>query len=397
MNIALKSLTFLIPSVGIVGGLSLAPMISVFMVFFLLAVKSYSTLLNNEENEFQVPRLLGYVFFIWCGISILWSEEPRGNLILISKLFILFTLCSAICCSNLSLKTISDIRKIIVKPLLWGMLAAVIIFIIEYFTNGSITLAFRSIFQSTKDHLFGLHMLDRGCAFLSLMSWIAIGWLIQNNKKPAAFLIYCIILYLLAISDSLASFVSFILGGIAFLLVLLSRKFIWFIMVCMLMTSALLPVAFYKMNPHEVSRQFEQLPLSAKHRLFIWHFVAEKIYLKPVLGYGFNSSKDIATDKDITLYNHNEFFPLPLHPHNNIMQVLLETGIIGLILFTAFSCSILTKIAKRYHEAAASTACFVSYFSIGMISFAVWQTWWVASGLFAALMVTILFNKIKTT
>lgn len=302
-------------------------------------------------------------------------------------------LCSAICCSKMSPKAITELRKIIIKPLLYGMIMAVALFCIEYFTDGLITLAFRSIFQSSKDHVFGLYMLDRGCAFLSLMSWVAIGWFIQKDRRFLALAIYCITLCLLAVSDSLASFVSFILGAVAFMLVLLSRKFIWFIMISMLATAVLMPIAFRTMDPLEISKECDQLPLSAKHRLFIWHFAAEKMYQQPLLGLGFNTSRGVAADDDVILYDKHQLALLPLHPHNNIIQVLLETGIVGLALFMTLMCSILAKIAKHYKNAEAPIACFVSYFSIGMISFALWQTWWVASGLFVVLIMTMLLDK----
>ena len=393
MNIALRSLTFLIPSVGIVGGLSLAPMIGLFLIFFLLALKSYSVIQTTQGRQFHLPRLAGYLFLLWCGVSILWSAQPAGSLILLSKLLILFMLCSSICCSEVSSKTIIELRNIIAPPLLYGMIAAIALFFIEYFTNGFITLTFRSAFQSAKEHSFGLHMLDRGCTFLSLISWVAIGWLLQNNKKFIALIIYCVTLYLLSISDSLSGFVSFILGSLAFIAILVSRKFIWLIMICMLATSVLLPITFNKMDPLEISEKFHQLPTSAKHRLFIWHFAAEKAYQSPMLGLGFNSSKSLGTDNDVIPYHNEQFSLLPLHPHNNILQVLLETGAIGLGLFMTMMCSLLAKISTEFKDAKAQAACFVSYFSVGMISFSLWQTWWVASGLFVVLMMTILLDR----
>ena len=67
------------------------------------------------------------------------------------------------------------------------------------------------------------------------------------------------------------------------------------------------------------------------HRLIIWSYVKKKILEKPIIGNGF-SSRNIANETLITERGTN-YQLIPLHPHNSILQIWLELGIIGLFLF----------------------------------------------------------------
>ena len=138
---------------------------------------------------------------------------------------------------------------------------------------------------------------------------------------------------------------------------------------------------------------------SAAHRLEIWSFVAERIGQHPVTGWGLDAARrlpggttpvvihrcDEAGRSDgIALSNQ----ALPLHPHNAVLQVWLELGGVGVAL--CFGPLILA-IRHAFRLAAWRTrpvqamiaATVAAAVSIGLISFGIWQEWFV-SGLFIA-------------
>ena len=136
---------------------------------------------------------------------------------------------------------------------------------------------------------------------------------------------------------------------------------------------------------------FEELglPRSAYHRLLIWQFASQKIAERPVLGWGFNTSRAIPGGKENLDVSEAA---LPLHPHNAALQWRLELGILGALLGAGLFV-VAAECARRYGRnriaQAAGTATVASAYCIAMLSFGAWQSWWL-SGLFVIAGITVL-------
>ena len=132
-----------------------------------------------------------------------------------------------------------------------------------------------------------------------------------------------------------------------------------------------------------------KLPRSTYHRLLIWQFAAAKIEERPILGWGFNGSRKIPGGKDNLDASEAA---LPLHPHNAAMQWRLELGLLGALfgagLFVTATVSARRR-AKGRIEQAGAVAAITSAFTIAMLSFGIWQSWWM-SGLFLVAGFTVL-------
>jgi O-antigen ligase len=141
------------------------------------------------------------------------------------------------------------------------------------------------------------------------------------------------------------------------------------------------------------------LPPSAVHRLVIWDFAAARIAEKPLAGWGLEASRampggraqpDAATlDRlNITTPAQREFLVLPhvevmpLHPHNGALQLWLELGGIGALIGAALMLA-LGFAASRSAAPAVGAGMLASAAVTGMLSFGLWQAWWVASLLLA--------------
>jgi len=146
------------------------------------------------------------------------------------------------------------------------------------------------------------------------------------------------------------------------------------------------------------------LPLSAVHRLVIWDFAAARIAEKPITGWGLEASRampggraqpDAATlDRlNITTPAQREFLVLPhvevmpLHPHNGALQLWLELGGIGALIGAALILA-LGFAAARSAAPAVGAGMLASAAVTGMLSFGLWQAWWVASLLLAMVAIT---------
>jgi O-antigen ligase len=148
------------------------------------------------------------------------------------------------------------------------------------------------------------------------------------------------------------------------------------------------------------------LPVSAAHRVLIWDFVTDRIAEKPVLGWGMEASRAIPggteTFDRATLDRFGLDSPaergsfaatsvqrLPLHTHNNALQVWLELGGIGALLAAALAVAAMlaagaTPIAPAALGAAVAAAV------TGQLSFGAWQPWWIAAMVMAAVAIRAL-------
>ncbi|MCC8417631.1 MAG: O-antigen ligase family protein [Rickettsia endosymbiont of Bryobia graminum] len=390
------TLIVLIPTLGLLSGFSIAITIPVFLLLILIALRNKIPInYSNIQKNLLANWKLEILFALWCFITISYSLNYLSSLFVYSLIGIV-TLIGFIVHSNIDKLSI-NIEKSRAYFLV-GMLFAICIFFIEYWSHGIISRTFRNIFQPNSTQ-FALYTIDRGCALISIFSWIVIAILLQQRKYLLTIIYLILITYLLFISDSLASFLAFILGGLVFLTSrlfmtkTLQSLFLKLFTIAILSSSILTPIILYQIDPHEASYHYaKSIPPSAKHRLYIWHSIAKQITEKPIFGRGFYSSKafSIEWNKDPSTavsYNNVSWSTFPLHPHNNIMQILFETGVIGFILFLSLVYKYLKQIGNiGLADASISSsilnyrsvgyACFINYYIIAMISWNIWQTWW---------------------
>lgn len=373
--------------IGLLAGLSLAGSIGILFILLLVNISfprsfALSFHLGNESISWLTPAVL---MLLWCVISCLWS--PDFYLSLKALIGLLFFVIATLRLLSLDQKFVEEFYNIFHKPLLYGLLVAIILFFFEYYSGGVISTTFKKVIQH-KNMPFELPWLDRGVVFISLLSWFVINNLLKQKQFMLALGIYISIIYILYLSDSLAGFVGFILASAAYIALHFTKMRLGPLMrLCFVLYIIAMPIMAYKQDPLEISNKYS-IPDSAKHRLFIWQFVAHKIADNPIIGYGFASSNHIATENDVVHYGQYQWCLLPLHPHNNVLQILLETGLVGFILFILIVDNILKWTIRNNNVLAA--ACFINYFFIGTISFGIWQSWWLGVG---ALMVFLMRRK----
>jgi len=105
---------------------------------------------------------------------------------------------------------------------------------------------------------------------------------------------------------------------------------------------------------------------------------------RPVIGYGMNSARTMSDKttriRDDIRGDYGE--RLPLHPHNFALQIWLELGAVGALLFTAafvFLFWHLTNLTVSKREAVIFVGQFVISGALLSSSFGIWQSWFLAS------------------
>lgn len=127
------------------------------------------------------------------------------------------------------------------------------------------------------------------------------------------------------------------------------------------------------------------LPITWVHRLFIWDYVSGRIEDAFMLGFGAQSSRAL-TDMKV-LVSESTLDVIPLHPHNVGLQVWLELGLVGALLFALLLYAIArsTRGGNRADMAVGAGA-MVAFAIISFASYGAWQNWWLACAWTAAAM-----------
>jgi len=131
------------------------------------------------------------------------------------------------------------------------------------------------------------------------------------------------------------------------------------------------------------------IQFSSYHRAKIWSFTADRIFQRPVFGWGIDASRRIPGGGAIVDINRDLEFPdrrydtqataMPLHPHNAALQVWLELGGVGALLL-ALLCGAIPVAVGRTGRPRASVAAGLAMYStayvLAMLSFSLWQSRW---------------------
>jgi len=134
------------------------------------------------------------------------------------------------------------------------------------------------------------------------------------------------------------------------------------------------------------------LPVSLidAHRQYIWRFSLDSALQAPYFGHGIDVSNYLP-GASVLIEKFNQTF-IPSHPHNWLLEILLETGAFGLASLLA-GLALLLRLWLRIGAvspvtSAAGVAVFVAFWSSSMLNFSIWAAWW--QGVFLVLSAIVL-------
>jgi exopolysaccharide production protein ExoQ len=128
-----------------------------------------------------------------------------------------------------------------------------------------------------------------------------------------------------------------------------------------------------------VTETSEGVKFSAWHRLMIWSFAGDRIAERPLRGWGLDASRAIPGG-DGPISQGRVW--LPLHPHNAAIQVWLELGVPGAVLFALIVAWLWFGLAEtnwpRLFTAAAG-ASLTTALVAAIGAYGIWQEWWIGA------------------
>ena len=374
----------LLPIVGVV-----APK-GIVVLLLLVAVLSVP-IQWRAHRRFPVPdlriALALALLVVWCAIASAWSEDGVRSLVLSLRVAVI--LAAGLVLFPIVAALDEAARKRVGQWLIAGFGLSLALVAVEIGLDYPMLRSFKSAEAGEEAVWF-----NRGAIALALIVWpvTALLWVRGLRWKALALPLALAIASLFL--ESAAATLGLVAGAATLLLALAHRK------AGLAITSAAIAVAFVAM-PFAAREmhghgwyQADWLAASAQHRIEIWIFSVQRIAESPVLGWGFDGSRHLQA-----LYpglSGTGRVLAALHPHSAPLQILLELGAVG----AAIALALLWLIAMRLDGATGRTRIFgqallVAALAIASVAHGMWQNWWLALVVSAALLLPLTASQDK--
>ena len=310
---------------------------------------------------------------LWGLASSVWAIEPRRSLLIALRLAGMFA-------AGLALIAAADeiaAPRRLVRWLVAGFVLSLGLAAVQLVTRGALSAPFttRGFAEPT------LNNIEDGLGML-LLPLCAV--LVLRGRRVAAALLAAVTVAMIFFLAGDAARIGFWLGVVAAVpLYFWRRPLVRLIAAGAVVLTLVAPLIFPPLAGIDpLAHAAHDYKFSAWHRLQIWSFVGNHIAERPLLGWGLDAARSIpGGDVPIPGGKPWQVF-LPLHPHNAPLQLWLELGVPGAVLFALLAAWVwlaLGAVGWPRLYTAAGGASLVTALIVGLGSYGVWQEWWVST------------------
>lgn len=391
-------------------------------LFMVTAVWGLVLFFLKERSLPVLPKFFTAFFamvVIWGGTSSLWSISPSNSLHLSLSLAVTFL--AGLVLVFLANRLRQEEQRFFENALIAGVVVGGVFMAIEINTPLKITSALRyAVYGVMIDVTYTYaNYYKIGATLISLMIWPAMVVLWKRKARIAALVLFSSALYIIFTSSSGSSILA-IMASMAVVVIAYAfqKRAVWIFGFLVFVNVSIMPLAsdlmlgadeIRKLNiripeSNLVTPKIYNIADSIYPRIFIWKSAATLIHETPLLGKGLDTSRSISSEKDKVFFTKNGFAadstrwegksePIPLHPHNTVLQVWLELGAFGAVMLLVLLLALIRRI-DGLGDPFIRAFCFGALFTpltIANVSYGVWQSWWQgALWLTAAFVVAIL-------
>jgi O-antigen ligase len=236
---------------------------------------------------------------------------------------------------------------------------------------------------------------SRGIIILTIMMPLSVAMYLNEKKYNLAIVIFTLATVVIILGPNNSSKIALICALLSSLLIYFfgPRAFLCFgilsitiILFLPVLSTKVFPVITNIDKNNSYYMPWQSMPAggSVIHRLLVWEYVGSEIYKKPLLGHGVGTSRLIGQNIILNAPNSDIEIKggIPLHPHNNFLQIWLELGIVGIIIITLIWIKVIKfgiRIRKNsYILGTGICSSIVTIFVICNLSFGVFQAWWMS-------------------
>jgi exopolysaccharide production protein ExoQ len=388
LGYSMGAIAIIAPSMALFMPKGMAPLFALTVVLGVACYAWRHRSLPSVSRKYASVFLALIVFGI---VSAFWSVSPKDTLRIVAPLAA--TLFGGLLLVSLMAKFEDIEREIFNRLLLIGVVLGFVLLAFEIATEISLTRFLRQIVtgQELVPNYLYLIYISQGAVICTLFLCPVLLNLLKHGKKYRASALALFAVSTLAFSGNLSSFVALIVGfgifGYCFIIPSIANRVIIGFLVFMIAAAPIIPRLIP--NIQDLGRRVSFLPHSAYPRIFIWQYAADYISEDPILGKGLNSSRALHDKDDVVSFYINKpggglrtSEPIPLHPHNGILQIWLELGLVGASILMLFLVMIARHIAKVPVDNWMRAGFYATFFiglTIASISYGIWQSWWLST------------------
>ena len=335
------------------------------------------------------PLAMGLAtLLVWAALSTLWSPSISGGLLLVVQVAGVM-LAGALLVAAAECLDADSRDRALVGLCFFGPIFLVLV-LSELLNDGVIAQALHTR-QITS---FNVVTYDRGAAISAILAWPVAYALWRRIGRLAAILFLVLLVAVLFELEMTAARLAFFIGGLAFLISFWKpRPVIRGLLIMLLAGILALPPVVIATGIADrfpaIADKLAETNTSSKHRLFIAQFVLNKIAERPIVGHGFDASRNLPGGQTPSVGGQPI---LPLHPHDAILQVWLELGAVGALiaaLVVALVLHAIDRLGPRREAAAVACASFAAFFTMAVMSYGIWQNWWLMTAWIAATFIAL--------
>lgn len=387
----LAGAALIFPSLGLFVPSAIAPL-AVLTILALLTIE-FAVKSAPVKRDFVLLCLFGAIV-TWAAASLFWTIRFDSSLKKLALISVILFPCVYMLGRLSALPEKS--RRIVANTICIGLTLAFSFALLEILGDSFIT---RTVFQRTPPGVAKFELFNRASAVLLISSWAGAAVLWQKRKHLGLALlgVSAGIAWILPSASALLAFVFGLGACVAF--AAMPRLMRIMIPATMAGLILLAPLFFGTAERH-VLPSLATENSSIIHRIQIWHFAATRIHERLIFGWGFNSARNVpggaerylVKDKQGKIIGQGD--RLPLHPHNGAMQVWLELGLPGAVLFAGLIAIIAYRAShlpsRRMSAFAVGLA--TTAFLVWLLSFGAWQGWWLSTLCLAAILSLPIFT-----
>ena len=313
------------------------------------------------------------LFALWAALACVWSFDLEEALLRALRLAVVALAGGLVI--GIAARLPAEERAEAARWLCIGFALGLVIFVAERLTGNALHLL---VAEPEPERGF-LSVLNRGATGLALLVLPVTAVLYRGSTGRWALLLPLIMLGLLFFYVSQAAILGAAVGLVFLLLMLLSARLTTVLAGIVIVVGLLAAPAIAELMAVPELFRSGWINYTGQHRLHIWDFVAERIFERPVFGWGFDAAEHMRQmGAEEFLEAREQAFST--HPHNAALQIWLELGLVGTLLMAALLLAVL-RLVERLGEIdrAAATALIVSCLAIASVSYGLWQTKWLAT------------------
>ena len=276
-----------------------------------------------------------------------------------------------------------EARRKVGLALILGLAAALLLLVVELSSDASI---YRTLSGRASDPDVPLFRYNRGTSALVLLAWPAAAWLWSRPRSRQGWgldwarglALGLIVLSIAAAGygDSASALVAGVAGLVAAAAAVLAPSVAFFIGVSATAAFTLLsPFLFINLLAW-VQPISGDIPPSVLDRIEIWHHSATMVLDAPLFGHGIGVIRHLPLPVDPVIPYQYLVKP-PTHPHDAAIQLWLELGGVGLVIFAIIVWLAIrtVRVLQSPWQAAAIGAGAAIVFT-AMVSYGLWQETW---------------------